>query len=97
MGVLNVRLAARLLQMSADTPVDRQTLIDHLTTLRRLAGRRTTPHRAPLTDDQVREFILANLTGRSTHSAMLRQLRDSGLACEQKRFADLFAATLRST
>ncbi|KFA89882.1 hypothetical protein [Archangium violaceum] len=49
--------------------------------------------RTPMTDDEVRQFIVRALrTRKLSCSATLRQLRDSGLACEQKRFSRLFHA-----
>lgn len=96
LGALNVRLAAELLQTAPNTPPNRQAFADGLSRLRQQAGQRPVFQRTPMTDEQVRAFILERLTENSTHTAMLRQLRDSGLACEQKRFANLFAATVRS-
>jgi hypothetical protein len=47
--------------------------------------------RTPMTDDEVRQFIVRALrTEKRSCSATLRLLRDSGLACEQKRFGRLF-------
>ncbi|WP_257462311.1 hypothetical protein [Archangium lipolyticum] len=47
--------------------------------------------RTPMTDDEVRRFIAREMrTEQRTWSAMLRRLRDSGLACEQQRFRRLF-------
>jgi hypothetical protein len=44
-----------------------------------------------MTDDEVRRFIEQALrTEKRLCSATLKQLRDSGLACEQKRFSRLF-------
>jgi hypothetical protein len=95
MGALNVRVAARLLQTLAGASPDRPAFADRLAQLQQEAGRRPVFQRTPITDEQVRSFILERLTDTSTHTALLRQLRDSGLACEQKRFAQLFAATVR--
>ena len=49
-------------------------------------------NRIPLTDDDVRTYILKELREESTgcHTPLLRKLRDTGQACEQKRFAKLF-------
>ncbi|MGW4126971.1 hypothetical protein [Amycolatopsis japonica] len=96
LGALNVRIAAKLLRSSSNTSPNRQVFADGLAQLQRQAGQRPVFQRTPMTDDQVRAFILERLTERSTHTALLRQLRSSGLACEQKRFAQLFAATVRS-
>lgn len=47
--------------------------------------------RTPMTDDEVRQFIARELrTEQRTWSAILRRLRDSGLACEQQRMRRLF-------
>jgi hypothetical protein len=48
--------------------------------------------RRPLTDDDVRLFIKRRLTEdrRLTCTRLHRALRDSGSACEQKRFRRLF-------
>lgn len=49
------------------------------------------PKRAHLSDDQVVKFILKNWEASGGRSGFtLRLLRDSGLACEQGRFKDLF-------
>ena len=54
--------------------------------------------RERLGDEQVIEFITNSLLDSPawTHSALLRALRDSGLACEQKRFRDLFREVQRT-
>lgn len=48
--------------------------------------------RTPMSDDDVRGYITNMLEQNSTakHTALLRQLRDSGRACEQARFRRLF-------
>ncbi|HYO53858.1 hypothetical protein [Archangium sp.] len=47
--------------------------------------------RTPMTDERVREFIVRALhTEALSCSATLRQLRDSGLTCEQQRFKRIF-------
>ncbi|MBW4719407.1 hypothetical protein [Saccharothrix obliqua] len=94
LGALNVRVAQRLLRMSADSAMDRATLAEHVAALASSGGVREIPRRQPMSDDDVRKFIMENLSERSTHTSLLRKLRDSGLACEQKRFARLFAATV---
>jgi hypothetical protein len=96
LGALNVRLAAQLLRSTRNTLPDRRAFTDSLAQLQQQAGRRPVFQRTPMTDDQIRAFILERLTEHSTHTALLRQLRSSGLACEQRRFAQLFTATVRS-
>lgn len=96
LGALNVRLAAQLLRSAPNTLPSRPVFADGLARLQQQAGQRTAFQRTPMTDDQIRAFILEHLTEHSSHTALLRQLRSSGLACEQRRFAQLFAATVRS-
>ncbi len=50
-------------------------------------------NRRRMTDDQISRFIVGKLRRNriSSASALLRELRDSGRACEQKRFGSLFA------
>ena len=52
--------------------------------------------RTPLSDEQVVNFITTqhNLTPEYSRTKMHRLLRDGGMACEQKRFAQLHAQTL---
>ena len=48
--------------------------------------------RKPLTDEEVKRFIRGKLRAnpKARHSPLLRSLRESGQACEQKRFKNLF-------
>jgi hypothetical protein len=50
------------------------------------------PMRVRLSDDDVRKFIRRQLRTQPTagHTRLLRSLRDSGLACEQERFRELY-------
>ena len=59
--------------------------------------------RRPMTDDEVRDFIKSTLGEALTcreqvpsKTALLRQLRDSGSACEQRRFGLLYTAVSES-
>lgn len=54
------------------------------------------PERTPMSDDAVRTFIASRLQAnpKAKHTALLRDLRQSGRACEQKRFRRLFGETL---
>ena len=47
---------------------------------------------APMSDDDVRQYLTAKLheNPSAKHTSLLRQLRDSGRACEQSRFRRLF-------
>lgn len=59
---------------------------------------RSVPKRDVMTDHEVRAFIRRHLRRIPTTSAsaLLRELRASGRACEQKRFRDLFHETRQS-
>jgi hypothetical protein len=50
------------------------------------------PRRAPLSDAHVRDFIgkVRRIDPRTSCTYALRQLRDAGFACEQRRFSTLF-------
>ena len=52
--------------------------------------------RQPMTDDEIVAFIRHNhaLNPDCSRTRLLRLLRDEGKACEQKRFADLYASTI---
>ncbi|WP_344385416.1 hypothetical protein [Streptomyces thermolineatus] len=52
--------------------------------------------RTPMTDEAVVSFIkeMKALYPDSSRTGLLRLLRDKGMACEQKRFADLYASTI---
>lgn len=92
MGALHARVARALLK--ALTPRDlsaprAQAYVEQL------AGDRSGVrqfNRAPLGDDEVKMFIRQSLREqpRTTHTPLLRKLRDTGRACEQGRFRDLF-------
>lgn len=59
--------------------------------LRMRSSVQPTPVRSPMTDNQVIAFIrAASRSDGVTASRLLRSLRDSGRACEQKRFKQLF-------
>jgi len=49
-------------------------------------------HHTPMSDDEVRRYVTGKLEENPSakHTALLRQLRDSGRACEQSRFRRLF-------
>ncbi|WP_405625032.1 hypothetical protein [Streptomyces sp. NBC_01396] len=52
--------------------------------------------RTPVSDEIVIAFIreMNNLHPQSSRTRLLRLFRDKGMACEQKRFADLYTATI---
>jgi|688.fasta_scaffold14087_5 hypothetical protein len=48
--------------------------------------------RRPMTDAEIEDFIRDGITAEETipQTRLLRRLRDNGMACEQKRFGDLY-------
>jgi hypothetical protein len=91
---LNVRVAERILR-EADS-FERPALAECLVTLARGRTRLKASPRASMTDADLHDFITGRWADGCTHSGLLRQLRDAGFACEQRRFARLFAAADRS-
>lgn len=92
LGSINVRIAAHLLRTGL---VEHDAMQRHLR--RMLAKAPTLPvyRRQSLTDAQIRQFIRTRRRQDATLSrtSLLRELRDTGMACEQRRFAELFVAT----
>jgi hypothetical protein len=91
-GTLNIRIARRLLQYMGRSYIslDRQKA-----QLRRLLSKQAPIqqyHRRVVTDEQVRKFIglELNRNGSASRSLLLKKFRNSGRACEQSRFADLY-------
>lgn len=91
---LNVRVARELLRRVGEPR--RSELARVAEGLGRGLERPEVPARTPQTDDQVRGFIHRELAARpaARWSPLLRKLRtELGLACEQKRFRQLFLET----
>jgi hypothetical protein len=89
---INVRVARYLLEsLDGGAPS-----VDRMTTLARSIPRSATATRTgeARTDDQVLAFIRACLrrTPTPSRTKLLREYRDSGKACEQQRFAELYRA-----
>jgi hypothetical protein len=87
---LNARIAAHLVDSGADT---HEAMREHLGSLLRRQPPVPVFDRRRMTEAEVRGFIRGRLRGdpSATHSRLLRELRTSGRACEQVRFAALFA------
>ena len=89
---LNVRIARHLLDKGIVSHAEMRDLLAEL-----LAAQPAllTYNRARMTDAELRSFIRRRLRREpdATHTTILRALRDSGRACEQGRFAALFAST----
>lgn len=94
-GSLNVRIAKHLLIEGLS---EHAAMSEHLR--RQLAAAPTliAYGRQRLSDEDVLAFIRPRLAAdpRLSHTRLLRVLRDAGLACEQARFAGLFATATRS-
>jgi hypothetical protein len=88
---LNVRIADHLLSQGLSSHRDMRS---HLTELLAVQPPIPTFSRQPLSDGQVRAFIRARLSAKpnASRTGLLFELRDSGHACEQARFASLFRA-----
>jgi hypothetical protein len=93
---LNVRMAASWLEHCAPghliTPSAQQRWKDWATQ----AARPERYERRPMTDEAVIDFIEQSKDCHPGYSRtrLLRLLRDQGMACEQKRFANLYTATI---
>lgn len=94
-GALNVRIAANLLAAGLS---DHAAMHDRLDKQLAAAPALTVYERRRLTDEDVLAFIHARRASDPTVSRtrLLRELRASGRACEQARFADLFTTAARS-
>jgi hypothetical protein len=97
-GSLHARTARRILQQSDAASLRAATLVPQYTRLVSESQNTTAPVRLRLGDENVRSFIRdAIAVNRAlTCTAALRKLRSSGQACEQRRFAGLFAEVTRS-
>ncbi|MFF7457901.1 hypothetical protein [Kitasatospora sp. NPDC008115] len=93
---LNVRMAAAWLEHCSNARLTSPEIQTAWNTWTAQVSKRETYNRRPLTDEAVIEFIRTNHAQHPDHSRtrMLRELRGQGLACEQKRFAHLYAVTV---
>jgi hypothetical protein len=94
-GSLNVRIAKHVLIAGV---TDHAAMSDHLRRQLAAAPALVSYTRQRLSDDDVLAFIRPRLAADPTLSPtrLLRVLRDAGQACEQARFAGLFATATRS-
>lgn len=97
LGSLHARTARQILQGSAELPLRADVLVSHYERLVSQAETATTPTRLKLPDEEVRKFIreVTSGNGSLTYTAALRKLRTRGQACEQRRFASLYAEVTR--
>jgi hypothetical protein len=89
---LHARVAKRILQEARTHPLEASALKARYQRLVARAPAEPPLNRVPMSDDEVRDFIRATFRkqGPVTYSRLLRQLRQSGQACEQKRFKGLY-------
>lgn len=89
---LNVRVVRRILSRAERWPLRCDALVKEFGELVAAQPVFEQPQRKPMSDDRVRQFILRRMTRNPSLSAtpLLREFRDSGFACEQKRFGKLF-------
>lgn len=94
-GSLNVRIAKHLLLAGLS---DHTAMSEHLRNQLASAPTLISYGRQRLSNEDVLAFIRPRLVADPTlsHTRLLRALRDAGLACEQARFAGLFATAARS-
>ncbi|MBS2963841.1 hypothetical protein KGA66_12345 [Actinocrinis puniceicyclus] len=90
---LNVRMAAAWLHNCRDGQLASASNLDAWQSWVSNASRVERYDRAPISDDEVREFIAKELAAApsTSRTRLLRTLRDSGRACEQTRFSRLFS------
>lgn len=102
LGGVRASLNARIVRRILETVPPENVRISHLRVAFGNLLRRQPPprliERERLDDGKVVEFIERALVEsvRPSHTALLRALRESGLACEQKRFRKLFHETKNS-
>jgi hypothetical protein len=91
---MNARVARRLLTEVQPRRLTLDSARERVAGWATTAPSRTRPERRRVSDDEVREFIRDRLavTPRSSPSALHREFRDSGLACERLRFLSLLQA-----
>lgn len=96
-GSLHARTARRVLQEAAEVPLRANVLVPHYERLLSSVEGATDPARLKLADDEVLRFIHQAIAGNQNLSctAALRMLRNTGQACEQRRFAGLYAEVRR--
>lgn len=96
---LNIRVAEYLLSHMPPSGLSRRWATRSLAALDARSADRVRHNRQRLSDEDVNSFIVSAIrkNSRITNSQALRLLRDSGLACEQHRFGNLFRALTGET
>jgi len=89
---LHARVGRKLLDFAVSSGWDIEKLRDRYRRMLESTPEANLTERRRLTDDDVRRFIVQQLAKdpRAKATGLLRQLRESGQACEQARFKGLF-------
>jgi hypothetical protein len=89
---LNARIVAYILNRFRAEELRMPILQKHFKNILSRAPEARTYHRKRMTETQVETFIRKALLKepKVSFSALLRSLRDSGMACEYKRFRQMF-------
>lgn len=92
LSALNVRVARRIVEERDEHPIRASALRARWTGLLNLTAPLEPVVREPMTDDAVRTYISKSLKRNPSlrPTPMLRDLRESGRACEHHRFRNLF-------
>lgn len=92
MTSLNVRIAKKILLEAKQWPIRVSVLQERYNRLMARQPEARTYNRKRMTDDETRRYISGALRKEKSikPSPLLRRLRDSGYACEQARFSELF-------
>ncbi|MFJ5884355.1 hypothetical protein [Kitasatospora cineracea] len=95
---LNVRMAAAWLERCTAAQLTSAETFRAWRTWAAAVAKRERYDRRPLSDKEVIDFIRKSLALHPgcSRTRLLRELRGQGLACEQKRFADLYTATVEN-
>lgn len=98
MTSLNTRMAIRWLELSGGHSPTSEVARKAWADWARHAQQTERYHRRPLPDDTIRQLILEMLGRQPTLSKTqaLKDLRESGIACEQRRFSRLFKEACRA-
>ncbi|MEU4517455.1 hypothetical protein AB0F52_01920 [Amycolatopsis sp. NPDC024027] len=93
---LNARMASSWLTHCEDGRLTSPTTTEKWTRWVERSTHRETYNRTPMTDAEVKEFIRASAAEQLgiSRTRLHRMLRESGRACEQKRFANLYSETM---
>ena len=91
---LGPRMAkSALLSFKDPSRISPRTVRSHIKRLKNKFGEETKTDRSPVSDTFVENYIKEKLVqGYQNHTPMLRELRDSGFACEYTRFREIFRA-----